>query len=99
VCTLPGLAAAWQATGNQDSVLVILERYATTPDDDRQRVDPLERAGAFARLGELYEAKGDTARAVEWNAKFLELWKDADAEFKPIIERVRERQRRLTAER
>jgi tetratricopeptide (TPR) repeat protein/TolB-like protein len=98
VCALPGLALAWQAAGNQDSVLAILERYATMPDDDRQSVDPLERAGAFARLGELYETKGDTARAVEWNAKFLELWKDADAEFKPVIERVRERQRRLTAE-
>jgi tetratricopeptide (TPR) repeat protein len=99
VCALPGLASSWQAAGNQDSVRVILERFASTPDDDRQRVDPIERAGAFARLGELYETKGDTARAVEWNAKFLELWKDADAEFKPVIERVRERQRRLTAER
>jgi tetratricopeptide (TPR) repeat protein len=98
VCTLPSLAAAWQAAGNQDSVRIILERYTTVPDDDRPLVDPLERAGAFARLGELYEQHGDSARAIEWNAKFLELWKNADAEFKATIERVRDRQRRLTAE-
>ena len=96
---MPARLRAWQAAGNQDSVLAILERFVTTSDDDRSYVDPLERAGAFARLGELYESKGDTARAVSMNAKFLELWKDADAEFKPVIERVRERQRRLTAER
>ncbi len=98
-CALPGLALAWQAAGNQDSVVAVLERYLTIPDDDRQQVDPLERAGAFARLGELYEQRGDTVRAVERNAQFLELWKNADPVFKPVIERVRERQRRLTAER
>jgi tetratricopeptide (TPR) repeat protein len=99
VCALPGLALAWQAAGNEDSVVATLERYLTIPDDDRQRVDPLERAGAISRLGELYERRGDTARAISRNAEFLALWKNADPVFKPVLDRVRERQRRLTAER
>jgi len=97
-CALPGLARAWQEAGNQDSVVAVLERYVTIPDDDRQKTDPLERAGALARLGELHEQRGDTVRAVERNAQFLELWKNADPVFKPVIDRVRERQRKLTAE-
>ena len=99
VCALPGLASAWQAAGNQDSAIAVLERYLATPDDDRALVDPLEKPGAHARLGELYELRGDTARAIEHNARFLELWRDADPAFAPVLERVRERQRRLTAER
>jgi tetratricopeptide (TPR) repeat protein/tRNA A-37 threonylcarbamoyl transferase component Bud32/TolB-like protein len=98
-CVLPGLAQAWQLAGNQDSVAAVLARYLTQPDDDRAEVDPLERAGALARLGELYELRGDTVQAVQFNARFLELWRDADPEFRPVLDRVRERQRRLTAER
>jgi tetratricopeptide (TPR) repeat protein len=98
-CALPGLARAFQAAGNPDSAAAVLERYLAVPDDDRALVDPLERAGALARLGELYEQRGDTANAVKRNAEFLALWKDADPGFKPALDRVRERQRRLTAER
>ena len=54
---------------------------------------------ALARLGELYELRGDTVQAVQFNARFLELWRDADPDFRPVLDRVRERQRRLTAER
>ena len=98
VCALPGLAQAWQAAGNEDSVLAVLERYLTLPDDDRATVDPLERAGALTRLAELYERRGDTARAISRNAEFLALWKDADPLFRPVTERVKERLRQLTAE-
>jgi tetratricopeptide (TPR) repeat protein/tRNA A-37 threonylcarbamoyl transferase component Bud32 len=99
ICALPGLSRAWQEVGNEDSVLAVLQRYVTMPEDDRMTSDPLELAGAYSRLGELYEARGDTAQALAYNAKFLQLWSNADPEFAPILERVRERQRRLTAER
>jgi hypothetical protein len=99
VCTLPGLAAAWQATGNRTRCWSSWSATLRHPMTIGLRVDPLERAGAFARLGELYEAKGDTARAVEWNAKFLELWKDAECGVQASHRRCAERQRRLTAER
>jgi tetratricopeptide (TPR) repeat protein len=98
VCALPGLARAWQEAGNEDSAVAVLNRYLSLPDDDRAMVDPLERAGALARLGEIYERRGDTARALSMNGQFLSLWENADPVFRPVVERVKERQRRLTAE-
>jgi tetratricopeptide (TPR) repeat protein len=47
---------------------------------------------AYFRMAELYEAKGDTARATEYYGKFADLWKDADAELQP---RVKEAKRRI----
>jgi hypothetical protein len=43
------------------------------------------------RLGELYEAKGDTARAVPHYVAFLNLWKNADPELQPAVAEVRRR--------
>jgi tetratricopeptide (TPR) repeat protein len=59
VCVLPGLARAYDALGNSDSLLAVLERYVTTPDDDRLFEDPLELPGVYLRLGEAYEARGE----------------------------------------
>ncbi|HEX9165700.1 MAG TPA: hypothetical protein VF862_07295, partial [Gemmatimonadales bacterium] len=99
VCVMPGMARAWGDLGQEDSVLSILQRMVDMSDDDRMPVDGVELGGAYARLGELYEVRGDRARALEYNGKFLDLWKGADPEFAPVIAQVKERQRRLTAER
>ena len=99
VCALPGLARAWQAAGNEETALSVLERYLTLPDDDRASVDPLERPGALTRLAELYERRGDSTRAISRSAQFLALWKDAEPVFRPVADRVKDRLRRMTAER
>jgi tetratricopeptide (TPR) repeat protein len=99
VCLVPAMAEAWGALGQEDSVRVTLERLIETPDDDRLLVEWLELPGAYARLGEMYEARGDREKALRYNGKFLELWKNADPEFAPVVNRVKERQRQLTAER
>jgi tetratricopeptide (TPR) repeat protein len=99
VCVMPAMAEAWGALGQPDSAVALLERMINTPDDDRLNVEWLELPGAYSRLGEMYEARGDRAKALAYNGRFLELWKDADSEFAPTINQVRERQRRLTAER
>jgi len=46
------------------------------------------------RLGRVYEAQGDTARAVGAYQVFLGLWKDADAEVPDVVD-ARNRLRRL----
>jgi len=99
VCVMPAMAEAWEALGQQDSVVALLERMINTPDDDRLGVEWLELPGAYSRLGVLYEARGDREQALKYNGRFLDLWKGADPEFAPVISQVRERQRRLTAER
>ena len=53
-------------------------------------------AGVRRRLGELYEAKGDTAKAVEQYRAFIEQWKNADPELQPRVVEVRRRLQALT---
>ena len=59
-------------------------------------VDPIFLAGVRRRLGELYEAKGDTAKAVEHYQAFVEQWKSADPELQPRVAEVRRRLQALT---
>jgi hypothetical protein len=53
-------------------------------------------AGSYKRLGELWEAKGDRAKAAHYYAKFLDMWKDADAELQPAVAQVRKRLAQLS---
>jgi tetratricopeptide (TPR) repeat protein len=99
ICVLPGIAQVYEREGNTDSVLAVLERYVTTTDDDRWQVDPLELPGILVRLGQLYEARGDTARALRYDGRLLDLWRDAVPELQPIVAQVRDRVRRLAGER
>ena len=48
--------------------------------------------------GEIYEDMGDTEKALWHYSAFAELWEDADPEFLPLVEDVRERMARLTGE-
>jgi eukaryotic-like serine/threonine-protein kinase len=89
-----GAAEALDLAGKADSAIAYYERFLTTltpfPDAHAHY-----RAGAYKRLGELYAARGDTARAEANFAKFVELWKDADPELQPRVREVRERLSRL----
>jgi tetratricopeptide (TPR) repeat protein len=98
VCVVPGLARLYDQLGNADSLMAVLERYVNMSDDDRFAVDALELPGAYVRLGELYEARGERQNAVEYYDRFVNLWQNADAEFQPQVEDVRMRIARLTAE-
>ena len=90
------LARAFDARGATDSTLAAYERYlAVTP--MRELTDPTDLARAYRRLGELYEARGDVAHALQRYREFVELWKGADAGLQPAVEDVRARIRRLQA--
>ena len=51
------------------------------------------------RLGELYEARGDRQKALEYYDRFVALWSDADAEFQPQVDDIRRRIAALAGER
>jgi len=53
-------------------------------------------ARSFFRLGQIYEKKGDAAKAAAAYAKFVEMWKDADAGSAAAAE-VKEAQTKLAA--
>ena len=94
-CDLSLLAVALDRAGMADSALAAYERYVQAHDNFRFIPDPLLRAPALRRLGELYEAKGDVANAHRYYASFVELWKNADAELQPKVAEVRRRMARL----
>ena len=53
------------------------------------RADSLYLAPIAKRLGELYEARGDRARAAAYYQKFVDEWKDADPVLQPLVREVR----------
>ena len=66
------------------------------PSPFRRHTDGLMLAGTLKRAGELYEARGDTARAITAYARFTSLWKNADPELQPRVAEVRQRLESLT---
>jgi DNA-binding SARP family transcriptional activator len=55
-------------------------------------------APSLRRLGELYEAKGDRAKAVAYYSQFVDLWKDADPALQPAVREAKARVARLVGE-
>ena len=49
-------------------------------------------------LGELYEARGDRARAAEYYGTYVELLAGADAALQPQVAAVKAKLRRVTSE-
>jgi tetratricopeptide (TPR) repeat protein len=104
-CGQDALALAYDRAGSPDSAIAVYERYLTTPNVNR-----LDEQGPFGtdatqltptckRLGELYEQRGDRAKARLYYSRFVKLWRDADPELKPAVIAVKERLRQLGGER
>jgi hypothetical protein len=51
--------------------------------------DATQLGPSYKRLGELYEKRGDRAKATHYYSRFVELWRDSDPELKPVVSVVR----------
>ncbi len=89
VCALPYLAMAYDQAGEPDSVVAIYERYLEMPWLRRVGTDSYSRVLAYERLGQLYEERGDTQKAVYYYSMLADHWKDADPELQPRVESAR----------
>jgi len=97
-CLPVELARAFDAGGQADSAIAQYEQFITAPYYNRLvDIDPLNLALAHERLGQLYEQRGDSARAAAHDAQFIALWKNADAELQPRVAAVQQRLTRLGA--
>ena len=86
----PWRAKALDLANQPDSAIAEFERYLAMPDPSLStHRDNL--AGTHKRLGELYDAKGNSVKALEHYEKFVELWKDADPELQPRVRTARAR--------
>ena len=93
------LAEAHDESGNADSAVAYYELYLETH-SLRQRFQDFQYLPAtLRRLGELYEARGDREKAVEYYSRFMDLWVEADPDLQPIVEAIRGRVARLVGER
>jgi tetratricopeptide (TPR) repeat protein len=92
------LATAYERAHAPDSALATYERIITTPAFARVFEDARHLAAALKRVGELYEERGNRTKALEYYGRFVDLWKDADAELQPVVKDVRARIARLAAE-
>jgi tRNA A-37 threonylcarbamoyl transferase component Bud32/tetratricopeptide (TPR) repeat protein len=95
-CTLSwSLGYVYDLAEHPDSAIVAYSRYV---DGYARHVydDGVFLAGTHKRLGELWEAKGDSRNAASHYARFVELWKNADPELQPRVREVRQRLERLS---
>jgi len=59
--------------------------------------DPFWLPVVFERLGALYERRGDTAKAIHYYGRLVDLWQDADPELQPRVLAARSAMRSLSA--
>jgi tetratricopeptide (TPR) repeat protein/tRNA A-37 threonylcarbamoyl transferase component Bud32 len=88
------IAQAFDLSNQPDSAIVYFEQYLGKPDPTlSESVNWM--AGSHKRLGELYDAKGNKAKAIEHFEKFVELWKNADPELQPKVREAQDKLKRL----
>ena len=98
-CTLMEEGNALEQSGQADSALAAYERLATlgAPVWEEQFKDvvlPL----TYRRLGELYEARGEKTKALDYYSKFVDLWRGADPDLQPKVKEIQKRIGELAGE-
>jgi eukaryotic-like serine/threonine-protein kinase len=90
---------AYEQANLADSAVGAYER-AVRPEASGWRIqeDPWSKAPSLKRLGELYDARGDRTRAVEYYGRFVDLWKEADPVLQPAVREAKARLSALTSE-
>ena len=98
-CFMHEEAQAYERMNQPDSALRAYERAVQTTDLFRFFGENLTLAATYKRLGELYEGRGDTDKAIDYYSRFADLWQEADPELQPVVKEVRARIARLVGER
>jgi tetratricopeptide (TPR) repeat protein len=91
-CPLYELGRVFDRRGQADSAIAAWQRVEDLSFNDDPASEAVFGAPVLFRLGELYEGKGDRAKAMESYSRFVERWRTADPELQP---QVTEAQRRL----
>ncbi len=95
VCLLDDVAWTWDLAGVADSAIHYFELYLRTPFLGKQNFDASQKPLMLKRLGELYEAKGNVAKAAENYRGFIRLWEHADPTLQPKVAEVRRKLSRM----
>jgi tetratricopeptide (TPR) repeat protein len=91
VCGLPYMARAYDLSGNLDSATTMLTRYVESTTPFKSEADGIHLTVSIERLAQLWDQKGDRAKAARYYLRFCDLWKSADPELQPRLRHARER--------
>lgn len=94
-CYVWTMATMSQELGRFDDAARLYESSASR--EQRGPAFSLLRVMARERLGQVYEALGDSAKAAENYAAFADAWSDADASLQPRVRAAREKAKALGA--
>jgi tetratricopeptide (TPR) repeat protein len=89
---------AYERAGLADSALAAYQRAVGRDGPWKAQANQWGLGPSLKRLGELYEARSDKAKALEYYGRFVELWKEADAALQPAVREVRGRMAALAGE-
>ena len=89
---------AYERADLADSALSAYQRAVGRDGPWKNQADQWGLGPSLKRLGELYEARGDNARTLEYYGRFVELWKEADPVLQPAVREVRGRMAALAGE-
>ena len=97
LCTAFDEGRTFEKLGDPDSAIVRYERFVNGHNVDAENRE-FFLAAALRRLGELHESKGQRAKALEYYGRFVDLWKNADPEFQPLVSDIRKHMAQLAGE-
>ncbi len=92
------LGELYESQGDLASAAAEYEEYVTRTEVDRMREDGHRYPASILRLGQLHERLGNAEESALWYERFAELWKDADADLQPTVERARTKAAELRAQ-
>jgi len=96
---LPEAAAILARNAQPDSAIVLFEQaLATSSAYGGNLYEPGWYAQSLLMLGDLYEARGDRAKAAEYYRRYIDVFKDPDPPIARQVAAVREKLARVTGE-
>ena len=90
-CTAFVVALAYDRANEPDSAIAEYHRFLTARGGPTSQRNGDNLALAYKSLGRLYEDKGDRGNAATYYSKFVDLWKNADADLQPQVADVKKR--------
>ena len=91
------LGISYRELGQADSAIAAFERFLATP-DPTLNIDGHWRVTVLQHLGELYEAKGETKKAIDRYGQITQLWAKADPSLQPRVKALKQRIAKLMGE-
>jgi tetratricopeptide (TPR) repeat protein len=87
-CAYPWMARALEAMGQTDSAMALMETFVETPSSSIW-YDASHLGYGYRRLGEYHEAQGNTQIAIRYFNDFVDLLRDSDPEFQPMVDEAK----------